>query len=186
MRIASFLSHIAPAWKRAAGKEGLGGPLAEVDGEGDAMAVVACEDHHLFAARMAAKDRSHSFGEKNGSAPAIGNTHRGEGRVQVTDAIFKRAETGGGFAVADVIAAQIVCGVFARAGAKWKARWGAYIGGDETGAKNGAIRIEQASPQIRKGYGIKRTARGKANGLELRSARRSGSQPQSEVPGRSG
>jgi len=77
----------------------LGGPLAEVDGEGDAMAVVACEDHHLFAARMAAKDGAHSFGEKNGSAPAISNTHRGEGRVQVTDAIFKRAETGGGFAV---------------------------------------------------------------------------------------
>ena len=36
--------------KRAAGEEGLGGPFAEVDGESDAVAVVADKTHWLLPA----------------------------------------------------------------------------------------------------------------------------------------
>jgi hypothetical protein len=37
-----------PAGQGAAGEEGFGGPFAEVDGQGDAVAVVAGENHHLL------------------------------------------------------------------------------------------------------------------------------------------
>ena len=84
-------------------EEGLGGPLAEVDGESDAVAVVAGEDQHLFAARMAAKDGAHFIGEENRTAPAVGDAHVGKGGVQVADAIFEPAETGGGFAFANIV-----------------------------------------------------------------------------------
>ena len=52
-------------------EEALGGPLAEVDGEGDAVAVVAGEEQHLLAARMETKDRAHFFSEENRAAPAV-------------------------------------------------------------------------------------------------------------------
>src|SRR5713226_10600796 len=71
-----------PGREGAAGEEGLGGPFAEVDGESDAVTVVAGEDHHLFAARMAAEDGAHIFGEENRAAPAVSDAHRSKGRVQ--------------------------------------------------------------------------------------------------------
>src|SRR5882724_121933 len=51
-RFLSTSANKGPAREGAAGKEGFGGPLAEVDGESDAVAVVAGEKHHLFVARM--------------------------------------------------------------------------------------------------------------------------------------
>src|SRR6266851_6019708 len=72
-----------PAREGAAVEEGLGGPVAEVDGEGDAVAVEAGEDDYLFAAGMPlggkpAENGAHFFGEENGAAPAVGDGHVGE------------------------------------------------------------------------------------------------------------
>src|SRR5713101_2380101 len=78
----------APGRQRAAGEEGFGGTLAEVDGESDAVAVEAGEDHHLFAARMAAEDGTQFFGVQDGAAPAVRDAHGGKGRVQMADAVF--------------------------------------------------------------------------------------------------
>ncbi len=115
-----------PPREGAAVEEGLGGPLAEVDGEGDAVAVEAGEDQHLFAAGMPlggepAEEGAHFFSEENGAAPAVGDAHVGESGVQVADAVFEPAETGDGLAPANVVAAQILRGVFAGAGAEGKA-----------------------------------------------------------------
>jgi len=82
-----------PGRERAAVEEGLGSPLAEVDGEGDAVAVEAGEDEYLFAGGMflgnkPAEDGAHFFGEENGAAPAVGDAHVGEGGVQMADAVF--------------------------------------------------------------------------------------------------
>ncbi len=89
-----------PAREGTAGEDGLGGPFAKVDGEGDAVAVVAGEEHHLFGTRMPlrgkpAEDGEHFFGEENRPAPAVGDAHGGQGRVQVADAAFEPAETCG-------------------------------------------------------------------------------------------
>lgn len=54
---------LVPSRERSAGEEGFGGPFAEIDGESEAVAVVAGEDHHLFAARMTTEDGVHCFGE---------------------------------------------------------------------------------------------------------------------------
>src|SRR6266403_3975261 len=133
----------APAREGAAGEEGLGGPLAEVDGESDAVTVVAGEEHHVFAARMPlrgkpAEDGEHFFGEENRAAPAVGDAHVGKDRVQMADAGFEPAETCGSFASANIIAAQIVRAVFDRAGAEWKAGRRANVGRDEAGTEDDA------------------------------------------------
>ena len=125
-------------------EEGLGGPLAEVDGEGDAVAVEAGEDDCLFAGgmplgRKPAEEGAHFFGEENGAAPAVGDAHVGEGGVQMADAVFEPAETGGGFATANIIAAQIVGGVFDGAAAEGKTRGRAYVRGDQAGAEDDAV-----------------------------------------------
>ena len=98
---------LVPAREGASGKERLGGPFAEVDGKRYAVAIVAGEDQYIFAARMAAKDGTHFFREKNRAAPAVGNAHTLQGRVQMTDAGFEPPEAGGGFAFANVEAVQI-------------------------------------------------------------------------------
>ncbi|SRR6266852_4669579 len=133
-----------PGREGAAVEEGLGGPLAEVDGEGDAMAVEAGEDDYLFAGGMAlggkpAEHGTHFFGEENGAAPAVGDAHVGEGGVQMADAVLEPAETGGGLAPANIVAAQIVGGVLAGAGAEGKARGRAYVRGDQAGAEDDAV-----------------------------------------------
>src|SRR5216684_3579697 len=92
-----------PAREEAAGEEGFGGPFAEVDGESDAVAVVAGEDHHLLAARVVAEDGQHFFGEENRAAPAVRDAHGGKGRVQMADAAFEPAETLCGFAPANIV-----------------------------------------------------------------------------------
>src|SRR6266850_863128 len=163
-----------PVGERAAGEEGLGSPLAEVDGEGDAVAVVAGQDHHLFAARMASEDGEHFFGEEDRAAPAVGDAHVSKGRVQIADAAFEPAETAGSFAPADIVPAQIVRAIFDRARVQGKAGRRANVRRDKTGAKDDAVRFEQASPQIRKVHGVKRAARGQAEGFELRGGKRSG------------
>ena len=82
--------------------------MAEVDRESDTVAVVAGEDHHVFAARMPlrgkpAEDGEHFFGEENRAAPAVRDAHGGKGRVQMADAVFEPAETPGGFASANIV-----------------------------------------------------------------------------------
>src|SRR2546430_10268791 len=70
----------APGRKRAASEEGLGGPFAEVHGEGDAVTVVASEDEHVLAVGMQAEEGAHFFGEENRAAPAVRDAHGGKGR----------------------------------------------------------------------------------------------------------
>src|SRR5712664_434445 len=169
-----------------AGEEGLGGPFAEVDGEGDAVTVVASEDHHAFATRMVLRDKpaengEHFFGEENRAAPALGDAHGCKGRVQMADAVFEPAEACGGFAFANIIAAQIARAVFAGAGVQGKAGRRANVRRDKTGAKDDAVRFEQSSPQVRNVHGVKRAARGEAEGFELRSGERSGGQRKGEL-----
>ncbi len=67
--------------------------MAEVDGEGNAVAVEAGEDDCLLAAgmplgRKPVEEGAHFFGEENGAAPAVGDAHVGEGGVQMADAVF--------------------------------------------------------------------------------------------------
>src|SRR6266850_3514870 len=171
-RSVSLSASEGPTGERATGEEGLGGPFAEVDGEGDAVAVVAGEDHHVFAARMAAEDGEHFFGEENRAAPAVDDAHVCKGRMQMADAGFEPAEAFGGFAFANIIASQIVCAVSSRAGTEWKAGRCANVRRDEAGAEDDAIRFEQTPPKIGKVYGVKRAARGEADGFELRGRKR--------------
>ena len=170
-----------PARKRAAEKEGLGSPLAEVDGEGDAVAIVAGEDQHLFAARMETKDRAHFFGEENRAAPAVRDAHRGQSGVQMANASFEPVETGGSLAPANIEAAQIVHAVFARARTEGKAGRRADVRRDKASAEDDPVRIEQASPQIRKVDGVKRAARPEADGFELRGGKRGGGKREGEL-----
>ena len=142
-------SREGPAGEGPAAEEGFGGPFAEVDGERDAVAVVAGEDHHVFVARMAAEDGAHFFGNENRAAPAVRDAHGGKGGVQMADAAFEPAKTADGFAPANIVAVQIVRAVFARVGAEGSAKRRAVGGGDKAGAEDHAIRFEQASPQIR-------------------------------------
>ena len=155
-----------------AGEEGFGGTFAEVDGESDAVAVEAGEDHHLFAAWMAAEDGAHFFGVEDGAAPTVRNAHGCKGRVQMADAAFEPAETAGGLASANIVAVQIVRAVPGRVGGDGSVKRRAVGGGDEAGTEDDAVRIEQASPQIRKVEGVKRAPRGEADGPELRCGQR--------------
>src|SRR2546425_13017845 len=88
----------------AAGEEGFGGPLAEVDGESDAVPVVAGENYHLFAARMTQEDGEHFFRQENRTAPAVRDAHGFERGMQMADAAFEPAETICGLAPANIIA----------------------------------------------------------------------------------
>ena len=106
------LAREGPARKGAAAEEGFGGPLAEVDGESDAVAVVAGEERYVLAARMEAEDGAHFFGEENGAAPTVGDAHVSEGWVQMADAVFEPAQTRGGLALANIVEVQIARGVF--------------------------------------------------------------------------
>src|SRR6266481_5909732 len=133
------------------GQESLGSPFAQVHGENDTVPVVAGQNHHLFAARMPAEDRTHFLSEEDRTAPPVGDGHGCKGGVQIADAAFERAETVRGLAIADIIAVQTMRAAFARTRAD--------ISGDESGAKDDAVRIEQASPQIGKVDGVKRAAR---------------------------
>ena len=164
----------------------MGGPFAEVDGEGDAVTVVASEDHHAFAARMVLRDKpaengEHFFGEENRAAPALGDAHVFKRRVQMADAVFEPAEARGGFAFANIVAAQIVRAFFDRAGAEGETRRRANVRRDKTGAEDDAVRFEQASPKIWKVHSVKRAARGEAEDFELRSGKRSGGQRKGEL-----
>src|SRR5258708_21912730 len=143
-------SREGPAGEGPAAEEGLGGPFAEIDGERDAVAVVAGEDHHVFVARMAAEDGTHFFRDENRAAPAVRDAHGGKSRVQMADAAFEPAQTVDGFASANIVAAQIVRAVFCGLGAEGSAKRRAIGGGNEAGAKDDAIRFEEASPQIGK------------------------------------
>src|ERR1700687_637802 len=170
-----------PAREGAAVEEGFAGPFAEVDGESDAVAVVAGEDHHVFVARMAAEDGAHFFGNENWAAPSVRDAHGGKGGVQMADAAFEPAETVDGFALANIVAVQIVRAVFARVGAEGSAERRAVRGGDEAGAEDHTIRFEQASPQIWQVDGVKRVARGEADGFELRGGKRGGGKREGEL-----
>jgi hypothetical protein len=76
--------------------------------------------------------------------------------VQMADAVFEPAETLGGFAPANIIAAQIVRAAFDRVSTTEDAR--RLADGDEAGAEDDGVRIEQASPQIGKVESVKRAA----------------------------
>ena len=147
-RHAEVLAQLGPVRKRAASEEGLGSPLAEVDREGDAVAVVPGQYNHVFAARMTPKDGAHSFGEENRASPAVRDARGVQSRMQIVDATFEPSETRGGFALADIETAQIKRGVFVGVIARWIAEeraWGGWHG-DEASAEDDAIRIEQTAP----------------------------------------
>ncbi len=62
---------LVPVGEFAVARKGLGGPLAEVDGEGYAVAGVgACKDQ-VFVGWMGAEDGDEIFCEKDGAAPAV-------------------------------------------------------------------------------------------------------------------
>src|SRR5215470_16422020 len=96
-----------PQRQRAAGKEGFGGPFAEVDRKGDSVAIVTGQDDHVLAAWMAAEDGAHSLGEENRAAPAVRDAHGMQSRMQIADTRFKPAEARGGFALTDIETVQI-------------------------------------------------------------------------------
>ncbi len=60
-----------PVGKWALAQEGLSGPVAEVDGESDAVAAEAGEGEDIFVVGVMAEDRVHPFGDENGAAPAV-------------------------------------------------------------------------------------------------------------------
>ncbi len=52
-----------PVGEGALAQEGLGGPVAEVDGEGDAVAAEAGEGEDFFAVGVMAEDGVHAFSD---------------------------------------------------------------------------------------------------------------------------
>src|SRR5260370_39934555 len=123
-----------PGRKGTAVEEGFGGPFSEVDGESDAVAVVAGENHHLSAARMLAEDGAHFIGQENRAAPAVGDSDRCKRRVQITKSGFERAETVGGFASANIEEVQIARGGFYGDGAEGTARRRATVSRAQAGS----------------------------------------------------
>ena len=103
---------LVPARKGTASEKDFSGPSSEINRQSDAVAVVAGENDHLFAARMVTEDRAHFFGEENRAAPAVRDAHVGKRRMQVTHAILERAEALGSLAVTNVVATQVVRGTF--------------------------------------------------------------------------
>ena len=93
---------LAPAGQRTAGQEGFCGPLAEVDGESDAVAVEAGEDDDARGFGVVAKEGAHFSGEENGAGPAMGDADVFQRGVEIADAVFEPAEAIGGLAFADI------------------------------------------------------------------------------------
>ena len=136
-----------PRRERAAAEQRLGGPLAEIDREGDAVAVVSGKDYHVFAAWMAAENGAHAFGEENRPGPAVRDANRFERRMQTVHAVFEPAETLLSLSFANIEAVQIRRGGLLRVlfGPAEKRSDGSRHG-DQSGAKNDAIGFEQAAP----------------------------------------
>src|SRR5437667_3737960 len=128
-----------PGRQRAPGEERFGGPLAEIDGERYAVAVITGEKHHLLAARMAAEDGAHFFRQENRAAPMVRNTHGFKHGMQIADAVFEPADTVRGLTTAHIVVAQVARGVFLRAIAKRKARRRSDVRRDEPGAEDDAV-----------------------------------------------
>jgi len=100
--------------------------------------------------------------------------------MQVADAGFEPAEARGSFALANIVAAQIVRAILDGAGTDGKARRRADVRGNEAGTKDDAIGFEQASPQIGQVDSVERAAGGEADGLELGGGKRGGGQGKGE------
>ena len=66
----------------------MGGAVAEVDGEGYAVAVETGKDGDLRQVGMVAEDGLGGFGKENGAAPAVGYADIIKGRVELTNAGF--------------------------------------------------------------------------------------------------
>ena len=171
-----------PRGEGTEGQEGLGSPLAEIDGQGHAVAVVASEDQRVFAARMRPEDGAHLLGEKNGAGPAMRDARGAQRGMQIADTGLEPAETLGGFTLANIEPAHIERTEFARAGAGGRVEQfaGRSGHGNEAGAKNDASGVEHAAPQIGEVNSIKRAAQGKANGFELGRRKRRGGQCKGE------
>lgn len=88
-------------------EEGLGGPAAEVDGEGYAVAAEAGEDEDLFVAGMAAENGTKRFGDEDRAAPAVSDADFCKGGMHAADAGFEPAEALAGDAFAHVEAEEI-------------------------------------------------------------------------------
>src|SRR5256885_10266989 len=70
-------------------EEGLGSPMAEVDGEGYAVTGVgACKDQVLVG-WMGAEDGDEIFCKKDGAAPAVSDADVLEGRMQRAHTLFE-------------------------------------------------------------------------------------------------
>src|SRR5260370_33857724 len=106
--------------------------------------MVTGENHHLFAARMAAEYGAHFFGQKNRAAPAVRDADRCKRRVQVADAGFEPLEAGGGLASANIEAVEIARGGFDGAVAEGKARRQTHVTGEGTGDEHDAVRFHKA------------------------------------------
>ena len=71
-------------------EEDLSGPLAEVDGEGYAVAGVGASKDQVFVGWMGAKDGNEIVCEKDGAAPTVSDANFSQGRVKIPDTIFER------------------------------------------------------------------------------------------------
>ena len=71
-------------------EEGLGGPLAEVDGEGYAVAGVGAGKDQVFVGWMGAEDGDEMFCKKDRAAPAVSDADVFEGRMQRAHALFEQ------------------------------------------------------------------------------------------------
>ena len=80
---------LIPVGKFAIVEEGLGGPLAEVDGEGYAVAGIGADKDQVFVGWMGVEDGDEIFGEKDGAAPAVSDANFSQGRVKIADTIFE-------------------------------------------------------------------------------------------------
>lgn len=170
------------ARKGAEAKEGLSGPTAKVNGEGDAVAAEAGKDENSFVSRMVSKDRAKIFCEENGAAPAVSNANGFESGVQIADASFEPFEAlrRGTFvnietqeiAIADAEAAGRTSCEGPTASSRTR---------NEACAEDDAVVFEQASPEIREINGVERAARREAGGAELNRLQRGRSEGKSKL-----
>jgi len=85
-----FRKLLVPAGEGALTEKGSGSPIAEVDGEGYAVAGVgACKDQ-VFVAWMGAEDGDEISCEKDGAAPAVSDADGFEGRMQRAHTLFEQ------------------------------------------------------------------------------------------------
>ena len=96
-----------PRRKRTCAEERFGGPLAKINGERDAVAVVSAKDHDIFTVRMASENGAHAFREQYWPGPAVRDADGVQGRMQLADAALEPEETLRGFSFANVEAVQI-------------------------------------------------------------------------------